>query len=71
MPDAISNKIVLPSILGMIQVSLPFFLESQKDEMSGISAPHAGFGHVTVLAHIQAITVASPPPCSFGNVTFG
>ncbi len=40
--------------------------------VSGISAPQAGLGHVTVRAHpSQAMTVASPPPCSLGKSHLG
>src|SRR4051794_17904214 len=49
---------------GSIRVSLPFLVESANDRTSGIAQPHAGLGHFTVRAHSQAITVASPPPCS-------
>src|SRR5680860_126904 len=59
------------STTGTTQVFLFFFLESQNDRTRGISAPQAGLGQVTVRAHSQAITVASPPPLSAGRRTFG
>ena len=59
------------SIVGFIHAGLPFFFESQNELTNGIFAPQAGLGHVTVRAHSQAITVASPPPYSFGSVTLG
>ena len=59
------------STCGFTHASLPFFFESQNELTKGICAPQAGLGHVTVRAQSQAITVASPPPYSFGNVTLG
>ena len=47
--------------------SLPFFLPSQNDLTSGIVPAQAGFGHVTVRAQIQAMTVRSDA----GDLTFG
>src|SRR5579875_3441123 len=61
-PWPISKRTDLPSTIGRAQASLPFFFPNQKERTSGICAPHAGFGQVTVLAQIHAITVASPPP---------
>ena len=46
------------STTGRAQVSLPFLFPSQKLRTSGMLALQAGFGHVTVRAHIQAITEA-------------
>jgi len=59
------------STIGSTQASLPFFVESANERTSGIRAPQAGFGQLTVRAQSQAITVASPPPCSRGRRTFG
>lgn len=52
------------SIIGSTHALLPAFVQSANDRTSGICAPQAGFGQRTVRAHIQAITVASPPPSS-------
>src|SRR5947209_7459947 len=57
--------------IGTIHASLPLCIESVHLLVRGICAPHAGLGHVTVRAQSQAITVASPPPYSFGSCTFG
>src|SRR5215213_1678641 len=43
-------------------------LDSQNDRARGIWIPQAGFGQVTVRAHIQAMTLADVPS---GNVAFG
>ena len=59
------------STTGCTQVSRPFLVDRAKERTSGIGPPHAGFGDLTVRAQIQAITVAWPPPCSGGSVTFG
>jgi len=56
---------------GSTQAFLPALVESQNLLASGIVAPQAGLGHFTVRAHSQAMTVASPPPYSFGSRTFG
>ena len=53
------------SIWGSIHAFLPALVESANVRTSGIRAPQAGFGHSTVLAQSQAMTVASPPPSSF------
>ncbi len=55
-------------MIGRTHASLPFFLPSHHERTSGISIPHAGFGHVTVRAQIQAMTVAFVPSSS---VAFG
>ena len=54
------------STTGSTQARFPFFFDSQKELTSGIWAPQAGLGHLTVRAQSQAITVALPPPCSLG-----
>jgi hypothetical protein len=59
------------STTGSAQVSRPFRVERANERTSGIGPPHAGFGDLTVRTQIQAITVASPPPCSGGSVTLG
>jgi len=51
-------------MIGRTHASLPFFLPSHHELTSGISIPHAGFGHVTVRAQIQAMTVAAVPSSS-------
>src|SRR6266536_4192641 len=58
------------SIIGLAHASFSFLVESQNLLTNGICAPQAGLGHVTVRAQSQAITVASPPPYSFGSSTF-
>ncbi|HEX32394.1 MAG TPA: hypothetical protein ENF88_01730 [Candidatus Acetothermia bacterium] len=47
--------------MGSTHAFFPFFLDSQNERTSGICAPHAGLGHLTVRAHSQAITVRSRP----------
>src|SRR6266566_5755204 len=59
------------STTGSTHASLPFLVESQKERTIGSCAPHAGLGHLTVRAHSQAMTVASPPPYFLGNCTLG
>lgn len=59
------------SIIGSTHASLSFFLETHHLFVSGIVAPQAGLGQVTVRTHSQAITVASTPLYSLGSVTFG
>ena len=51
-------------MIGLTQASCPFFLASHHERTRGISIPHAGFGHVTVRAQIQAMTVAVVPSAS-------
>jgi hypothetical protein len=46
------------STTGSTQASCPFRVESMNERTSGISIPHAGFGHRTVRAQSQAITVS-------------
>ncbi|RME96987.1 MAG: hypothetical protein D6773_16400 [Alphaproteobacteria bacterium] len=73
-PLFISKRYVplLLSTTGCTQVSLPFFLHSQYDEISGtLTSRKEGFGHGTVRAQIHAMTVAFPPPYSSGKSTFG
>src|SRR4051812_20804436 len=72
-PDRTSNRTVLAclSTIGSIHVFFPGFVDTQNDLTRGILARQPGFGLSTVLAHSQAMTVASPPPCSFGSFTFG
>ncbi|PDW04124.1 hypothetical protein CJ255_05380 [Candidatus Viridilinea mediisalina] len=53
---------VVRSITGATHASLPFFFDKANERTSGIWAPQAGLGHVTVRAQSHAITVASPPP---------
>src|SRR5690606_18773924 len=74
LPVRISNRYVLfsRSTTGSTQASFLFFFDNQKDRTRGTWAPpHAGLGLGTVRAQIQAITVASPPPYSFGSFTLG
>ena len=52
----------------MTHASLFFFLPSQKEDASGMVAPHAGLGQVTVRAQIQAMTLALEPS---GRVALG
>src|SRR5579884_3325697 len=59
------------STMGSTHAFLLGLVESQKECTSGICAPQAGFGHFTVRAQSHAITVASPPPYSFGSLTLG
>src|SRR5262245_33924488 len=63
-PKQTSNRTVLPSATGWTHASLPFLLLSQNERTSGIVAPQAGLGHVTVRAQIHAITVACDPSAS-------
>jgi len=46
---------------GSTHASFPFFVDSTNLLVSGIIAPQAGLGHLTVRAHIHAMTVASLP----------
>ena len=48
------------------EVGVPIHFHTH--DTSGISAPHAGLGQVTVRAQSQAMTVASPP---LGSFAFG
>ena len=52
---------VVATTVGLTQASLPFFLPSHQDRANGISIPQAGFGQMTVRAHIHASTVAFVP----------
>src|SRR5450759_820222 len=52
------------STVGSTQACFPFLVDNAHLLVSGISAPHAGFGQRMVRSHNQAITVASPPPRS-------
>src|SRR5947209_1336826 len=72
-PVRTSKRTVLAvrSTTGSTQAFLPGLVESQNERTRGIRAPQAGLGQITVRAHSQAMTVASPPPCSFGSLTFG
>jgi hypothetical protein len=53
---------------GTTNVFLSRFFSNHQLRTSGISIRHAGFGQVTVRAHIHPMTVALEPS---GNVAFG
>src|SRR5581483_6414690 len=49
------------STTGSTQARLPGLVDRSNERTSGIRAPQAGLGQVTVRAQSQAMTVASPP----------
>jgi hypothetical protein len=59
MPHFKNNRLFIFTKLWIDPRLFTLFLEISKERTSGISAPQAGFGHFTVRAHSQAITVAS------------
>ena len=66
-PVFTSNARLWPSVNDRLAHAfvLPFLVESQNDRTSGIRAPHAGFGHLTVRAQSHAMTVSSCPTRPF------
>src|SRR5690349_19874857 len=69
--NSIDGGVTLRFTVGSTHACFPAFFDNQNELTSGICAPHAGLGQITVRAQSHAITVASPPPCSLGSVTFG
>src|SRR5258707_7110731 len=66
-PCRTSNRTVFSawSTTGSTQTCRPGFVESAHLLESGICAPQARFGHLTVRAHSQAITVSPLGPLGY------
>ena len=65
------GTLVISAMSAFSTTSAVGLVASKNERTMGICAPHAGLGHRTVRAQSQAMTVASPPPCSFGSFTLG